>query len=680
MRILSIIIYILLACSWSVNAQRASERTLENSASQGGRTQAPVGATGVPDATSEVPVKAIPHEVKNWFLVDLGTRADTVPIDTLSLGFQVHSPANREAIANVRLGNLGAPWQPAMVSEMTLARRFVFTENLRNFFKRPEEWRYYNTLTPYTNLYYQYSGPKALSEEALGVLFTQNINKNWNVGFDYQLISSHGSYEAQQVDNRHFRFFSSFSGEKYEIHGSYVYNKTDQLENGGVTDEDYILNPDDYDYGQSINVPVNFYSASNRTDNHQLYISQALKIGNISVSQRDDEAVKMPLGTAVHTLHVDRNRRVHRIDNLNRYLVENPDDFFYPNIYADSTGTRDSVYYTSIKNTFQLKFNEEANALLRFGLRAFITNEIEQYRFPVAPHTQGTFSVPPVYQQGDSVFSTTLVGGQIFKNLGEKFRWNAGMRFYFQGYRSGDSELTGALSSQFRVLADTAQLFADGGLYLTSPSYFETRYYSNHFIWETNFDKVQTMRVRGGIRIPTRRMEALVEGRFINDYVFWNQEALPEQTSAFLSLIEFQFSKHFSLGGFNSRNTVLYQVSSHQNIVPLPEWAVFSSNYYQNKLFKVLFFQLGFDLRYNSPWYAPAYMPATGQFYVQNYRKVGDYPMVDVFLNMQLKRARIFIKMDHVNQGTPSNDYFLTAGYPANPSGLRFGVSWNFYD
>jgi hypothetical protein len=663
-----------------MNAQRVSERTLDNGASQTGRTQDSSRAGDDARADSSAPDKAIPREVKNWFLVDLGTRADTVPIDTLSQGFQVHIPAYRAAMANVRLGNLGAPWQAAMVSEMVLEREFIFAENLSYFFKRPERWRYYNTRTPYTNLYYQYGGPKRRSEEAVGVLFTQNINKEWNAGFDYQLISSIGRYDAQQVENRHFRFFSSYSGEKYEIHGSYVYNKADQLENGGIIDEDYIFNPEEYDYGQTENIPVHFYSASNRIDNHQLFVSQALKIGNISVSQRDDESVKLPLGTALHTLHIDRNRRVHRIDNLNRYLNENPEDFFYPNIYADSTGTRDSVYYTSIKNTFQLKFNEEANALLRFGLRAFITNEIEQYRFPLPPRELGTFNEPPVYLQGDSTFSTTLIGGQIFKNLGEQFRWNAGMRFYFQGYRSGDSELTGAMNSRFRVLADTAQLFVDGGLYLMSPTYFETRYYSNHFQWRNGFDKVQTMRLRGGAHIPTRRLEASVEGRFINDYVFWNRQALPEQTSAFLSLIEFKLSKHFSLGGFHSRNTLLYQVSSHQEIVPLPKWSVYSSNYYQNRLFKVLFFQLGFDVRYNSSWYAPFYMPATAQFFSQSYRKVGDYPFVDVFLNMQLKRSRIFIKMDHVNQGTPSNDYFLTPFYPANPAGIRFGVSWNFYD
>ncbi|HBG86504.1 MAG TPA: hypothetical protein DDW62_03045 [Marinilabiliaceae bacterium] len=676
MRRLLIVISLYFALHLGLNAQGRQLTGMP----QGSPATRGAGAALDSEAAATPPGDRIKHIIKNWHLADQGTRADSVPVDTLSAGFQIFNPAYRAAIANVQLGNIGAAWMPAMVSEMSLSRPFVFVENLRHVFTPPEEWLYFNTTTPYTNLYYQYSGPKARSEEVLSVLFTQNINRKWNFGFNYDLTSSIGKYNAQKVDNRHFRFFSSYSGEKYEVHGGYVYNKAAHLENGGIVDEDHVLNPDSYDWGKSNNIPVRFYSASNRVDNHRLYLNQALKIGTVAVGRREDQTTKMPLGTAIHSLHINRNRRVHQIDNLAKLINESEGDFFYKNIYADSTATRDSVYYTSVSNTIQLKFNEEANALLRFGLRAYITNEIESYKFPVEPLEYGNFSTPPKYRLGDDNSSTTLIGGQIFKNLGQNFRWNAGMRFFFQGYRSGDSELTGAAESRFRVMKDSAAVFANGGLYLTSPSFFETRYYSNHFKWSENFDKVQTMRLGGGVKIPTRRLELTTEARFINDYVFWNNEALPEQTSAFLTLIEFKLFKHFTLANLHSKNTILYQISSHQTIVPLPEWSIYSSNYFENKLFKVLFFQLGFDLRYNSSWYAPAYMPATGRFYVQNQRKVGDYPFVDVFLNMQLKRARIFIKYDHVNMGTPSNQYFHTVSYPASPRALRFGVSWNFYD
>jgi hypothetical protein len=115
-------------------------------------------------------------------------------------------------------------------------------------------------------------------------------------------------------------------------------------------------------------------------------------------------------------------------------------------------------------------------------------------------------------------------------------------------------------------------------------------------------------------------------------------------------------------------------------VLPLPEFTAYSSNFYENVLFQVLKFQIGFDLRYHTKYYAPTYMPATGQFHTQNIRKIGNYPFFDAFVNFHLKRARIFVKGDHVNAGLMGYDYFYSVGYPANPISVKFGVSWNFYN
>lgn len=624
----------------------------------------------------------IEHKVKTWVLIDMGSLADTIPVDTLSKGFQLHNPVDKISPANVQLGNLGAPWQSAMVSGMPIHTQFLFSRNLSNNFSEPETWRYYNTTTPYTNLSYTSAGPKRRSEEAVKVMFTQNVNKNWNVGFKYDLISSIGKYEAQKVENRNFRFFSSYSGEKYAINANYLYNKSDQLDNGGIEDDDHIWNPELHNIDKKENIRVNLRAASTRIDENRLYINQKLNIGNVSVSRNDSVSEKLPVGTAIHTLDLNRYRRLHNVNNLNKYYGEAPEDFFYPNIYADSTATRDSVYYTSFRNSFQLKFNEEANSLLRFGLRAYIANDIETFKYPASPLVYGDFNTPPQYRQNDTLLVTTHIGGQIFKNLGENFKWNAGAKFYFQGYRTGDTELTGEMTSRFRIRKDTAGLFAHGGAYLVTPDFFTQRYYSNHQIWNNRFDPVQTYKIAGGISVPTRRLTLSAESKLINKYVFWNTQALPEQTSEFIQVLEFKLKKHLSIWNLHSDNTVLYQLSSHQDIIPLPEWFIYSSNYFENTLFKVLFFQIGVDFRYNTSWYTPSYMPASGQFYMQKERKVGDYPMFDVFLNLQLKRARIFVKVDHVNEGwfPTSRDYFHTIHYPMNPLTLRFGVSWNFYD
>jgi hypothetical protein len=631
-----------------------------------------------PERGSQQPT--IPREVKNWRLVDDYSRSDTVAVDTTYTGFQIYNPIYQRSIVNLTTGNLGAPAKSMLVEDMPIYNTFLFSRHLDYWLSKPEEWKYYNTRTPYTNLYYQHSGPKRRSEENVGVLFTQNINEDWNFGFNYKLISSVGKYEAQQADNRFFRFFSSYSGEKYSVHGSFFYGKTDQLENGGLLDDDPVFNPEKYDYGQPENIPVIFMNASSRIDNYKVFVNQKLDIGKISIPVNDSVSRTEPLATLGHSFELDRYRRTYHIDDLSGSDTGEEDvTDFYPINLIDDTRTRDSVYHNTMRNIVQLQFNEEANPFLRFGMRVFLVNEAENLQWP-APSGVNEETDEVIYHHNSESRTATAVGGQLFKNQGENFFYDAGMKVWFQGHKAGDSEITGGFNSLFRIRKDTAGLFARGGIYLSSPGFFTEQYYSNHFEWNQNFDPEKTVKIRGGINIPTRRLQLSGEVRLINDYIYWNEEALPEQTNEVLNLVEIKLKKHFELWNLHSRNEVAYQITTNDRVAPLPDVAIFSSNYYENILFGVLHFQLGFDLRYHTAYYAPDYMPATGQFFIQRERKTGNYPVIDPFANFHLKRANIFVKYDHINKGWPDNDYFHTIGYPINPGGLRFGVSWNFYD
>jgi hypothetical protein len=67
-------------------------------------------------------------------------------------------------------------------------------------------------------------------------------------------------------------------------------------------------------------------------------------------------------------------------------------------------------------------------------------------------------------------------------------------------------------------------------------------------------------------------------------------------------------------------------------------------------------------------------------FYRQNDVEIGNYPKVDAFLKMKLKRARLFIKFEHANFGLTGSDYYVGIYQPMAPRVFRFGVSWSFYD
>jgi hypothetical protein len=125
----------------------------------------------------------------------------------------------------------------------------------------------------------------------------------------------------------------------------------------------------------------------------------------------------------------------------------------------------------------------------------------------------------------------------------------------------------------------------------------------------------------------------------------------------------------------------VYQVSSQPDVLPLPAFALFSNLYYKSKWFSVLGIQAGVNVHYNTAYYAPNYMPATGRFYLQNETKIGNFPLVNAYLNFHLKQARIFVEYYHVNNLIINGkNYFSMPRYPLNPAILKWGVSWNFYN
>ena len=151
-------------------------------------------------------------------------------------------------------------------------------------------------------------------------------------------------------------------------------------------------------------------------------------------------------------------------------------------------------------------------------------------------------------------------------------------------------------------------------------------------------------------------------------------------TSLFRSqTVYFGINQNFRLWYFHWDNNLVFQKTSNNYVLPLPEWSWYSNFYFQyNNLFGVLSLQLGVNMRYNTKYYAPAYMPATGQFYIQNKQEFGDYPYMNAYINCHLKRARFFVEYNHLNKGMSGDNYLVLPGYALNPSFIKFGVSANF--
>ena len=98
-----------------------------------------------------------------------------------------------------------------------------------------------------------------------------------------------------------------------------------------------------------------------------------------------------------------------------------------------------------------------------------------------------------------------------------------------------------------------------------------------------------------------------------------------------------------------------------------------------------LYTQLGVDVTYHTLYHPYAYMPATGRFYRQTHTEAGNYPFVNAFLNIKLKRTRFFLMFDHLNYGMMKNpetmyNYELVTLYPLTTRRFTFGLAWTFYN
>jgi hypothetical protein len=258
--------------------------------------------------------------------------------------------------------------------------------------------------------------------------------------------------------------------------------------------------------------------------------------------------------------------------------------------------------------------------------------------------------------------------------------WVIDGKYYLLGYYQNDFQVHATFS---RELFQKADLGIRGSLEFRKPHYFTSTYASSFFIWDNDFSSM--FRVKGEAFIQSDELELDVRAgaAYVSNYVYWDQEALPQVYDKDLLILSGSFQKHFILAGYHSDNKVLIQYTTADEVLRLPFAALQTSNYWEQALFKgALVVDLGFDLYYTTKYKASAYMPATGVFYLQDEYDVGGYPFLDVFLAFRIQRTRFFVSYNNLLHGLGfvGNNYFTTYRYPMKPRHFRFGLVWTFYD
>ncbi len=326
-----------------------------------------------------------------------------------------------------------------------------------------------------------------------------------------------------------------------------------------------------------------------------------------------------------------------------------------------------------IRNIVQLKQYENPERNTSFGKRAFLGQEFVRLASP-GPSTGLKYHRSKGY-------SNVYAGGGIFRQSGRFWRWNAEGRIFVLGRNTGQTELSGTISKPLSLLGDSLSSFnVRGNIENFIPDYFQEEYYSNHIWWKQNLKMEQIMTVRANLSLPRRKFYLNGNYAVINNFIYNDTTGVPSQDNGQLLVLSALADKDFNYRNLHFRTRLLWQKASNEEILHLPAFSTFISSYYKFVISKVLFTQLGVDLRYFTEYYADKYDPSTGLFYNQSYKKIGEFPYIDAYVNLRLKRTRIFFKAINLGSGFINKEYFTTPHYPMNRMTFRMGFAWVFYD
>lgn len=393
----------------------------------------------------------------------------------------------------------------------------------------------------------------------------------------------------------------------------------------------------------------------------------------------------VPVTSFIHTLAFDNYKRIYQ-------AYQTPDGYYANDFYTPTTFTGDSIQdqtkYWTLRNTIGIALLEGFNKWAKAGLKAFASYELRHYELPTLDAGIGKWNE-----------HNLSIGGQLLRTQGKTLHFNVSAEAWLAGRNSGQLHVDGNADFNFPLLGDTVQLAASAFFHNDTPSFYYQTYHSRHFWWDNgDLDKQLHTQIAGVFRLKKFGTRVRVAFDNIKNYTYLAQSyALTQsgdnylqqntvvtarQASGNISLITLQLGQDLSWKALHWDNVWTFQKSSNADVLPLPTFNIYSNLYLRFKIARVLKCDFGADVRYFTKYYAPSYSAQLSQFTVQegdNRVEVGNYPIVNVYLNFHLQHTRFFVSYSHVNASS-GNEGFLVPHYPINSGVLHFGLSWNFFN
>ena len=573
--------------------------------------------------------------------------------------FQEYDVSKQNNQFYATLGNPGTASSPLLFS-LNPTPAFRFRTDVFGAYKlKDDSIKVFISEEPFSHLRYHLGPAK---EQKLDLNFAQRIGSGIYLGLNARFANAPGLYLQQRAFNAGATFYAAFMypTQRYGAFFTFRTDRAANYENGGLA------NATDFTTNRESNrkvIPVNLSNSINRGKDVGLVFQQYFNILKSTITVKTDStSIQVPrkfdAGRIAYTMRYSRS------GNAYQDASSAPNFNYYPDYFADTMPIFDSVMHTHFENCFVYS-NEVPDTLGKsFPL---------QYSFGLRFQTDRLIRDTTM----KDVFRQTVPFGMLKGIIKQKTFFKASAYLVLGGYNAGDFSLNGNFYQFFGKQNHKAYLNVSQGK--MHPEYYYNSYYTEYFNWSNSFNAQNFL--KGEFGVVLKGFDLNVTYTRLTNYVYLNQNILPQQYGEGLNVLAGHVSKEFRYRHWITTAYVAGQQITPDSILQLPAVIGKLTLCYDALLFsKALHAQIGVSGTYHSEWYQDAYMPALRSFYKQRSYISGNYPYFDAFVNLNIKRARIFVKYEHFNAGLMGYNYMIVPDYPQADAALKFGISWLFFD
>jgi len=548
----------------------------------------------------------------------------------------------------------------------------------------PNQVKYYNTRSPFAEVKY-YQGSRG--QQSIDATITRNINPYWNVGFDLRRMVSRkilGQINPtdKQAENYSFDCFVSHhaKNERYYMLATFTHLYLKNYDTGGMkidtlnqTKDDIFIHNLTAASWQILPVNLSDVRSLDRRYNYRVYQQYDLI---------EDHRLQV-------FYRFDYSRRTNRYDDL---ALDSNASYYtsmlhykpvYKNGNYDTSVIRDRTDFGLLDNRVGVKGNTASIFYAAFIKYRYITMTQNSYSNALSNGLNNTASLTNKYKEWYGA-------GQFRKYMNEEHT------SYIDAIGEvglGNSSTSSRGNYMGALTYKKSSFTAKGSIWSVSPALIQQQYISDMVSWQNHFNLQKTDNINVKYEFIKKKIDITPSLNISSykDYIYYTSNGVPAQYNNTILHIQPSLGLRFNLWKVHVYNQFQYNYLKNDSayILRMPSIVNATQIFWESWLFKkATFLQTGFDVLCRNSYYAYGYNPMLQQYYVtettgghSSFNYVNGYVVVDFFVNMQIRTARIFIKLSNLTQGLfEKNGYFATPYYSGLPRTIDFGISWRFFD